>query len=728
MPEIDLPADGEKPYGTKLRTAINAVNDAVDAATEAIADGSAVTDSAVTALVANPASDTRAELNNAIAGIAAPVVLGKSVADFGASPSATAAQNVTALRAAVEWARTNALGVRALFVPACAASEQYLLNDDVKVTGQVKITGAGVLSRIKQTVRTKPVFRACDRGQYYADLHFIGADDRDTIPDGGGTDLIRDNHPFANHCGIAFQYGSDGSTAERITGENIAIVVGFWGWSDDANDYGGYIKGLTLRDISGTDVWCVVFGRECDSASIDGVSGTYKRISTIFADPHGIYLTSSNYVSTLRPLHNVNVNDLRFYDSVGGEPIALKNIYGGSVSGINVRNTPGIGVFAEVDNFTIGAYVADEIWKDPTSVGTANSPSGGQVGMLTFSACKNVTVAPGSRQKNKAGNQAKSIVFTGTANEDVTIFAPDITTNHATEDLADNRAEVYVYGTNVQVVRPAIKMRGAARHGIRMGGASPSVVDPEIRGCGQAIITDAAVDAKIFDYNPAKITRAVATLPPLRVNASGDSLAEVLSQPPRAIVWDRGYAGSPSGRLIQVSSGHKPTLYGSAWQVGTDGRWNALSASATLPRYAVFDAASADVAVESDVWLGVIDSGGSGTYSVGHALRAVTEYINLLVELRSDRLTVTYRSGTSGLTLASVASVLGTYAIGRKYRLRSAVFGDNVQVFVDGVKIIDATLTSDQMTALGTATLHGITERQSLASKWADFRVFSLAA
>lgn len=67
MPDIDLPADGEKPYGTKLRTAINAVNDAVDAATEAIADGSAVTDSAVTALVANPASDTRAELNSSFA-------------------------------------------------------------------------------------------------------------------------------------------------------------------------------------------------------------------------------------------------------------------------------------------------------------------------------------------------------------------------------------------------------------------------------------------------------------------------------------------------------------------------------------------------------------------------------------------------------------------------------------------------------------------------------------
>lgn len=68
MPDIELPADGEKPYGNKLRTAINAINDAVDAATEAIADGSAVTDSAVTALVANPGSDTRAELNAAIAG------------------------------------------------------------------------------------------------------------------------------------------------------------------------------------------------------------------------------------------------------------------------------------------------------------------------------------------------------------------------------------------------------------------------------------------------------------------------------------------------------------------------------------------------------------------------------------------------------------------------------------------------------------------------------------
>lgn len=67
MPEIELPADGEKPYGNKLRTAINAINDAVDAATEAIADGSAVTDSGVNSILDNPVSQSSITLSNKFA-------------------------------------------------------------------------------------------------------------------------------------------------------------------------------------------------------------------------------------------------------------------------------------------------------------------------------------------------------------------------------------------------------------------------------------------------------------------------------------------------------------------------------------------------------------------------------------------------------------------------------------------------------------------------------------
>ncbi len=659
------------------------------------------------------------------AGNAAPPVLGRSVADFGASPEASAADNVAAFRAAVSWAETNDKGVRTLFIPAVGEDEAYALDDDITINGPgIKVIGAGPLSRIKQTARTKPIFRGCGASPYFADFHVIGADDRDTIPDGGGNDLIRDNHPFANHCGVVFQHGSDGGTAERITGENIAIVVGFWGWSDQANDYAGYIRDLTVRSIRGEDVWAVVFGRECDNFTANDISGSYKRISTIFADPHLIYLTSSNYVATLRPLHNVNVSDLRAYDSVGGEPIALKNIYGGSANGINVRNTPGVGVFAEVDNFTIGPYVADELWKDPASVGTAHSPSGGQVGMLTFAACKNVTVAM-PRHKNKVGNQAKSIVFTSTTNEDITVLDPDITTFHSTEDLADNRAEVYVYGTRVSVVRPVVKMRGAARHGIRMGGPSPSVEQPEIRGCAKAIITDGSAAAKVYDYLPEKITRSVATGAPIRISATADVLTEVLTAGPRSGAFDRGLIASPSERLIGISSGDKPTLFGAAFSVES-GRWKALSASATLPRYAVFERGSADAYVESDVWLGPRDSGGSGTFAVGHAMRVVAEDANLLFDLRDDRVTVTYRS-PGGLTLTSVASALGTYQIGRRYRMRSVVFGNVVQIFIDSLKVLDGTLTADQVTALAEGTKHGINERQSLASMWSDFRSESLS-
>lgn len=657
-----------------------------------------------------------------------PVALGKSVADFGVAVANTAAQNVTAFRAAVEWAEDNPLGARTLFIPQVGASEFFAVNDEITVTGPgITIIGAGKLSRVKQTVKTTAIFRSCGPGQRFENFHVIGADDR-TLVDGGGLDMVRDQHPFGNHVGIAFQYGSDGSSATRISGHNINAVVACWGWDDTADDYVANIQGLTIRDIRGENVWAVVFGREVDDLTVENISGSYSRIPGIFADPHLIYLTSSNYVGSLRPLYKVRVSNVRAYDSVGGEPVAIKNIYGGSLSGLNVRDCPGIGVFAELDGFTIEPFVAEEIWKDPLTVGTAHSTSGGQSGMLTFSNCKNVTVAPGSRQRNKVGDQAKAIVFASTPEcENVTVYEPYIETHHTTNDTADNRATVYVYGINCRVVRPVIKMLGAYRHGIRMGGTSSSVVDPEIIGCAQAIITDASLGSKIYDFNASKITRADTTIPtPIRLNATTDVLAESFTTPPPATVWGRGFIGSPTGRLSILSSGHKPTLFGAAFQVNSSGRWNCLSASATLPKYAVFEHGSADAYVESDVWLGAIDGGGSGTYSVGHALRVVQEDINLMVELRPDRLSVTYRAA-GGLTLTSVASVLATYHIGRKYVLRSMVFGDNVQVFVDGVKIIDATLTAPQVTALATGTKHGIMERQCLAAQWTNYRSASLA-
>jgi hypothetical protein len=347
--------------------------------------------------------------------------------------------------------------------------------------------------------------------------------------------------------------------------------------------------------------------------------------------------------------------------------------------------------------------------------------------MVTISNCKNMTFAPGSRQRNKTGNQAKAFVFASTPEcENVQVFEPYIESHHATEDLAVNRAELYVYGINCKVVRPRINLLGAARQGIRMGGTSASVVDPEISGCAQAIITDAPTGAKVYDYNPAKITRANTTGAVIQLSSSTDVLTEVLSGPPRANAWDRGLIGSPSGRLIVLSSGHKPTLVGAFSLIA--GRWNCLSASATLPRYAAFDIGSIDAQVESYLWLGARDSGGSGTFSVGHCLRYVAEDVNLMVELRDDRLSITYRAA-GGLTLVSLASVTGlTHTIGRRYHFRSVVFGASVEAYLDGVKIASATLDAGQLTALSTGTKHGITTRQSLASQWdaASFRVNAL--
>jgi len=65
MPSITLPPDGQNPYGTTLRTAINAINDQVDANTADIADG----DATVAGFIDDVDSDTRAALVSATAAL-----------------------------------------------------------------------------------------------------------------------------------------------------------------------------------------------------------------------------------------------------------------------------------------------------------------------------------------------------------------------------------------------------------------------------------------------------------------------------------------------------------------------------------------------------------------------------------------------------------------------------------------------------------------------------------
>lgn len=689
------------------------------------ATGAAEDDAAVAAFV----SVTGTATNDALIDTLAPVGLGRSVADFGVSKTAPAADNVTAFRAAHDWAATNAFGARTLYVPPVAPGESYNINAPITLTAPgLTIRGAGPLSRIKQTVKTEAVFRATGPAPRFEDLYLIGADDR-TLVDGGGLpeNMVRDQHVFGNHSGIVFQAGSDGGTARNIGGENINALVAAWAWKDTTAAYAGTnIQRLTIQNITAKNVWAAVFIREVDNLTVENVSGSYSRIPGIFADPHLIYVTSSNYTGAVRPLYGVRIAGVRVFDGVGGEPVKVSNIIGGSLSGLTVRNCPGALVLTELAGFTVEPYLAEEIYKDPDA-STSASPYGGQPGMLTIGKCKDVTVMP-FRHRNKTGTQSRAVSMSsvdpvdGVGNENVTIHRPVIETNHATNNTADNRSEFYVNGINCGVIQPTITMKGGYRHAFRLGGASPYIVDPSATGCAQAIITDTATAAKIIDYNPAKITRADPTGPTIRHNASTDGVTEVLTNGPRATVWDRGLIGSPSGRLIALSSGHKPTLYGAAFSL-TNGRWACLSASATLPRYAAFDVGSADVALETEVRLGIIDAGGTGTYSVGHALRVVAEDVNLLVELRNDRLTVTYRSA-GGLTLTNVATYTAPFVTGRPYQLKSVAFGNSVQVFVDGARVIDATLTADQVTALAAGTKHGLVERQSLASSWtaATFR------
>lgn len=147
MPEIVLPADGEKPYGTKLRTAIELVNGAVDATTEAIANGSAVTDSGVTAVLSNPLSGARVELDEAYATVAQGAKADVAVPNTGPGRAALAASTeiTEAINSGISSAGVDPLAQRkeavgaGLRLRAATAERMARTNPDVTVIGLVSV-------------------------------------------------------------------------------------------------------------------------------------------------------------------------------------------------------------------------------------------------------------------------------------------------------------------------------------------------------------------------------------------------------------------------------------------------------------------------------------------------------------------------------------------------------------------------------------------------------------
>jgi hypothetical protein len=144
-----------------------------------------------------------------------------SIQDFGASPSASAVANTTAITAALTYAGAQKCGV---YVP--GASSAYQINNDLTVPDGVTVFGDGWGSFIQQTVLNKDVFIAGDCNTF--------KNLRLKVADGDDTEFV--NCVFAN-------------SVNNLTVESCFLEPG------DLGGVGVHIRGVKNSQIRGNRIY-----------------------------------------------------------------------------------------------------------------------------------------------------------------------------------------------------------------------------------------------------------------------------------------------------------------------------------------------------------------------------------------------------------------------------------------------------------------------------------------
>lgn len=110
-----------------------------------------------------------------------------------------------------------------------------------------------------------------------------------------------------------------------------------------------------------------------------------------------------------------------------------------------------------------------------------------------------------------------------------------------------------------------------------------------------------------------------------------------------------------------------------------------------------------------------------GGNTAGFALRKVADNDFITVGLTSTAVIVQTREAGIETTAATVAA---TNTSGRKYTLRAAVYGNLIDVYLDGVKVLSHTLSAPNQTLYGAATAHGtyLSGSSTVRVRWARIR------
>jgi hypothetical protein len=600
-----------------------------------------------------------------------------NVLDYGAIGNG-AADDTTAIQNAITAAVTASGG------------EVYLPKGTYKITSSVVASAsAGIIIKGagRQTVVQNTAVDA-----YAFDLR-------------GDNSIIQDLSVFgATGAETGIRVTGEYCTVRNIKATDVLTAVHIKSYDLDASANKSPLRGIVVDNIECDGVNFGLLVEASKDLYFNNIRGSYAQITP--KAPHLIYFSDGDGIGSN---YNVNGGGCIAYDGTASCAYQFKYVVGGEISRLSARNCVGLLNIMESSNLRIIGITATEDQNADLAYGSieidgTNSNIVLQDIYLAISANGKAVRLGSGVSRSKIAN----IVIQ--TNHSVAGVTHDV-------DISGN----YNVVDKVQVTNVGETVNAAASIGITNGSYN-TISRPKTAGNSRGIRLVVGASNQIKDYDIADIkydnVGAYSRAIEVAVAAAGTklfpivpSLAGIGSQN-RLLAYDRGDLAEGSGSAISTTtSGHVWTIVSGTWQ--SNGTRIFSSVGANSLAYLDLDTVNIDI------------SAGIRLKSAEALTIRATDKDNLIgarVNQTNNKIELTKRAGGTTSVLADAAI---TAQIGRRYHLRIVAFGDQIDVYLDGTKVISHVLSAADLAAY-TATNHGVLSQGDAAGLYDNIEWRSL--
>lgn len=676
---------------TKAGEAAASAETASDAATiatqkaSAVAEVVATNDGIMTNVVNQPDSAFAAALDSLIGGFFNAI-------SWRPAPGATAAQNRTALQAAVDQAIADQ---RALLI-------DYLGTVDVAgtvtVAGTVEIYGYGwLLTSLRQQTKPEPIFTITGSN---VTIHDLG---------GKGVDLNMGSLPaqdgWQRYAFIYVRGGTPGFNGYNLRANTLACGVRVTRAMGDT-------AGITSTDRFVVDnlyvdnVWAGLVGGYFNDPQITRVRGSYNKATGTDAasPPHLIYLNNGTYAgdTTLRYTRGGVVSGILVGDGPDsiGAAVSIKSCIGTVINDVVARNCRGVLEIADCIDTTFGTVLSVDD-KYPRDAGGESARAS-----VSFSNCVRTTIESLSvRFANVDHGRAVRMESDST---DCVIQNLTIVDNSTVDSTATTVPgfDVYIQGTRNRVRNAKLTNIGAPRWaGIVFAatGTGGAAIAPAIEeGYKYSIKCNADHSRALVDYDPAsvRVSRAISGSMKLSVDAGANPTIRDRSigqTDPTGFIdeFERGVTVVGLAATDDGKTWIYPSASSASWRANASGAAGYIGAGAR--NLAVVEGGSPNGTLKTTV--GAISGFGSGA-----ALRAqdTDNYIGLMFNTAAANGQLDLHKRVGGTRTSLGQSAVGAVAVDSVIEIVLA--GSTITVKVNGSTVITTSSATDFLTV----TRHGI--------------------